>query len=75
METWVRNLVMLGVLAVWGFFMAFSTFVLKEVPSPFVWTVPGATYAILMGRVPTFWQRTPPPLESSDRQPEGRQGP
>lgn len=74
METWVRNLVMIGVLFVWGTFMLVSVFLLEQVPSPFVWTVPGATYAVLMGRVPTFWQRSqPPPVESSDRQPERRQ--
>lgn len=69
METWVRNLVMLCVLTVWGAFMMVSMFMLKEVPSPFVWTVPGATYAVLVGRVPVSWQRNPP-VEPSDRQPE-----
>jgi hypothetical protein len=73
MDAWVRNLVMLGVLAVWGAFMLVSMFVLEQVPSPFVWTVPGATYTVLVGRVPISWQRTPPPNESGDRQPERRQ--
>lgn len=77
METWVRNLVMLGVLVVWGGFMFVSVVVQGEVPSPFVWTVPGATYAVLMGRVPNFWQRTlppnPPPAEPADPRPERRQ--
>jgi hypothetical protein len=73
MDTWVRNLVMLGVLAVWGAFMLVSMFVLEQVPSPFVWTVPGATYTVLVGRVPISWQRNLPPSESGDRQPERRQ--
>lgn len=56
METWVRNLVMLVVLTVWGAYMYSATFVSKEVPSPFVWTIPGGTYALLTGRVPSFWK-------------------
>lgn len=70
METWIRNLVMLCVLLVWGSFMMVTMFILKEVPSPFVWTVPGATYAVLVGRVPVSWQRNPSPVEPGDRQSE-----
>jgi hypothetical protein len=72
MEAWVRNLVMLGVLFIWGAFMLTSMFVLKQVPSAFVWSVPGATYTVLMGRVPISWQRKSetPPTETSDRKPE-----
>lgn len=74
METWVRNLVMLCVLFVWGAFMMISMFIFEEIPSPFVWTVPGATYTVLNGRVPIIWHRSSnSSVESSDGKPERRQ--
>lgn len=73
MDAWVRNLVMLGVLTVWGAYMLASIFIAGDVPSPFVWTVPGATYAVLTGRMPSFWQRTLPPPPAGGDEP-GRPG-
>ena len=56
MASWVQKLVMVVVISVWGVFMLSATFSSGELPSPFVWTIPGGTYALLTGRVPNWRQ-------------------
>jgi hypothetical protein len=56
--SWVQKLVMVVVIGVWSTYMLSATFDSGEVPSPFVWTIPGGTYALLTGRVPTFWRQS-----------------
>jgi len=60
MSPWVQKLVMVVVIGVWGVFMLSATFDSGELPSPFVWTIPGGTYALLTGRVPAFWSQGSP---------------
>lgn len=44
---------MLGVFSVWAIYMG-VLFYQKQTPPTPLWAVPGATYTILMGRVPKF---------------------
>jgi hypothetical protein len=53
LKQWVKNAIMLGVLLVWASYMVI-TLLQKNIPPLTLWTVPGATYTLLLGKMPKF---------------------
>ncbi len=61
MPNWLRNTIMIVVLSTWAIYMAVAIAIRDELPPLPLWTVPGATWALLSGWLPSWPRRNTEP--------------
>ena len=60
MDRWLKNLIMLIVLLLWGSAMAYWVFIMHVMPDAITWGVPGGVYLALNPQLPRLDRKDAP---------------